>query len=618
MGQRWSCFRAASAACGVVLMCVASITPLAAEQRVALVIGNATYTVAPLANPAKDARLMSGALRQVGFDVTELIDGDYAAMRKAILEFGRRLRGGDSVGVFYYAGHGVQVDGQNYLIPLGHDIKDTVEVTVAGINLNELLKTMDGASSRLNIAILDACRDNPFPAATRSAQRGLAPVRAPSGTLIAYATGPGQVAYDGDGDNSPYTAALAANIPQQGVSLDDMFRQTRRAVLAATQKRQTPWEHSSLTDTFYFNPREVGPEVTSRVTPDVDAIGQAQLAEIKAWDTIKLSADHRDFTDHIDAYPGGVFAELAAVKRDRLKPLNSDSWSWVITGSVDTRAPSVDAEAVFAEAVKSESLSASDADLSAAFAKYRNAADLGLPVAMFHVGRAYDRGRGVARDMKQAALWYQQAADAGHVGAMASLGTLYEFGEGVKRDLVLALWNYREAAEAGDPFAMTSLAYLYGEGKGVAKDPTVARRWYGRAADLGQPRAMFNLALLLRQGIGGGRNQAASVRWLQGAAHKGHAGAMRELAFMFDEGRGVARSPEQAAEYLLSALAAGNAQAKRDIRRRGAVWSFATKREVQRKLTARGLYTGRPHGFFNRDTRAALDRLAQNANNNLR
>lgn len=218
-----------------------------AESRIALVVGNSGYVKAPLTNPRNDAAAISHSLAAVGFTVRTLIDADQAAMRSAILAFGRELRGADSVGVFYYAGHGVQVDGQNYLIPVGADIADAGEVPLQGISLTELLKTMERAESRLNIAILDACRDNPYPSRTRSVVRGLAPVQSPAGTLIAFATGPGEVALDGTGGNSPYSGALAVHILEEGIPLEETFRRTRRRVLELTGNKQVPWEHSSLT-----------------------------------------------------------------------------------------------------------------------------------------------------------------------------------------------------------------------------------------------------------------------------------------------------------------------------------------------------------------------------------
>ncbi len=581
-----------------------------AESRIALVIGNSAYATRPLANPRRDAELMVATLRGVGFEVSALYDGDQAAMKRAILDFGRRLRTTDSVGLFYYAGHGVQVDGENFLIPVGADIKDTEEVAISGVNVSELLKTMERAASRLNIAVLDACRDNPFPASSRTLARGLAPVTAPSGTLMAYATAPGQVALDGTGTNSPYTAALVKAIPLEGVALEEVFRRARRQVLEATNGRQTPWEHSSLTGEFFFKPKVARPEATSRNDDETGPADDARMTEIAAWDKIKTSAEAAAFRRHLDAYPDGIFTEVALVRIAKLE-VKTLPWSWtfnkneVVTGSTRGKG-----DGEFERAIALDGPTATPAQLAEAASLYKSSAEVGMPAAMYELGRAYDKGRGVPRDIAQAALWYRRAADLDHPAAMASLATMYEFGEGVPGDLAEAMRLYQLSADKGDAHAITSLAYLYAEGKGVARNPLQARALYGRAADKGQPRAMYNLALLHLKGIGGPQDFAQAVGWLKAAGDKGHKGAMRELAVLYDEGRGVARSPALAAELLLRAYHGGDPQARSDLQNRPETWSVATRRELQRKLTARGLYDGRVTGVMDARTRTALDQMA--------
>lgn len=581
-----------------------------AETRLALVIGNSSYAKTPLANPRNDAALIATALEGAGFDVTRLIDADQALMKRAILDFGRRLRSADSVGLFYYAGHGVQIDGENYLIPVGADIAALEEVALNGVALGELLKTMERAGSRLNIAILDACRDNPFAGTSRSVARGLAPVTAPSGTLIAYATAPGQVALDGTGSNSPYTAALAEAIPSEGVPIEDVFRRTRRKVLEVTSNRQTPWEHSSLTGEFFFRPKSALPEASARDDTTSQPAGDARLAEIAAWEKIRASKDPEALRQFLGSYPEGLFSELASLRLVNLETYAAP-WTQITTGSISASTEPAKAETLYEEAVKLDSPTATASDVEKSAFLFREAAKLGLPAAMFSLARAYDKGRGVARDAGEAADWYKEAAAKDHVPAMASLGTLYEFGEGVPVDLAEALRLYLQAANAGDVNAMTSLGFLYAEGKGVARHPGEARKWYAKAAAGGQSRAMFNLALMHIRGEGGRANFAEAVRLLRTAADKGHAGALRELAALHDEGRGVSRDPVKAAELLLQAFKSGSEQARRDILERPDAWSFSTRRQVQRKLAQRGYYTGTAHGYFDPRTRSALERFAK-------
>jgi uncharacterized caspase-like protein len=225
----------------------------ATGKRIALVIGNSAYAaVSPLANPKNDADLMAKTLQSVGFEVTKITDADQRAMKQAMLDFGRKLHGGVDASLFYYSGHGVQAKGENYLIPVDASIKDEGELDLQAIDVNAFLQVMDNADSKVNIVILDACRNNPFASSMRSASRGLAMVDAPRGTYIAYSTSPGDVAEDGSGKNSPYTAALARAIVKPGLKLEDAFKEARRLVLAATDNKQLPWETTSITGDFFF------------------------------------------------------------------------------------------------------------------------------------------------------------------------------------------------------------------------------------------------------------------------------------------------------------------------------------------------------------------------------
>ncbi len=230
------------------------------ERRVALVIGNSEYTgTTRLPNPKNDAELIAQSLRTVGFQVNLVIDADQKTMKRAMLDFGRDLRENATTGLFYYAGHGVQVRGRNYLIPVDAAISAEDEIDLEGIDVNDFLRVMNRSKSRVNIVVLDACRNNPFARSFRStggnAGDGLAPVQAPKGTYIAYATAPRQVALDGENAaNSPYTAALIQAILEPGLSLERVFKRTRAKVLETTDDQQVPWETSSITGEFFFKP----------------------------------------------------------------------------------------------------------------------------------------------------------------------------------------------------------------------------------------------------------------------------------------------------------------------------------------------------------------------------
>jgi formylglycine-generating enzyme required for sulfatase activity len=305
-------------------------------QRIALVIGNGAYSDAPLRNPPNDAQLMARILRGLGFVVMERTDLGQADMKRAILDFGRRLEkaGSDAVGLFFYAGHGLQLKGTNYLVPIDATIRREGDVEVLAVDAGWVLAQMEYARNPLNIVILDACRNNPYSRGFRDAGGGLARMEAPSGTLIAYATRPGMVSADGTGDNSPYTGVLARVMQTPGLSLNDVFIQTRVAVMAATNDEQVPWEEGGLTGKFYFNAEtparpEPAPVGTAEVeaqpaprlapkSPDPRSGFDERLLELTFWETINESTDPADFESYLKSYPTGAYAELARNRLSRL------------------------------------------------------------------------------------------------------------------------------------------------------------------------------------------------------------------------------------------------------------------------------------------------------------
>lgn len=222
-----------------------------AEPRIALVIGNGTYAEAPLNNPVNDARDMTRVLKDVGFEVISGENMDKKAMLNAIEDFGNRLKRG-GVGLFYFAGHGMQVKGENYLIPVQAVIKKELDVETEAVQLTRVLNEIDEAKNRLNIVILDACRNNPFPRKDRSSAAGLGRVEAPIGTLIAYATNPGNTASDGNGRNGLYTESLLSVIRSPNLKVEDVFKRVRTQVRQKSDGNQVPWESSSIEGDFYF------------------------------------------------------------------------------------------------------------------------------------------------------------------------------------------------------------------------------------------------------------------------------------------------------------------------------------------------------------------------------
>ena len=230
------------------------------ERRIALVLGNGNYADSPLQNPQNDAKDMARILHEFEFEVIFGEDLSQNDMKRNIQAFGDRLRNG-GVGLFYFAGHGVQVNGTNYLIPIGAAITNIDDVESQSVNVDFVLEQMKKANNRLNIVILDACRNDPFAKNLHSENRtlkgrGLALMTAPSGTLIAYATAPGTVASDGNGENGVYTQELLKFMRKPKLPIEQVFKQVRTSVQTLTHGKQTPWEESSLTGEFYFNTSE--------------------------------------------------------------------------------------------------------------------------------------------------------------------------------------------------------------------------------------------------------------------------------------------------------------------------------------------------------------------------
>jgi uncharacterized caspase-like protein len=291
---------------------ISQATP--SERRVALVIGNGAYgpEIGALANPSNDAADFAEALKAAGFETMLKLDVDRDEMHRAVIDFGRSLDDG-GVGLFYYAGHAVQVDGNNYLIPLGAQIDREDYVPLEAVDVNQVLGRMGGANNRLNIVILDACRNNPFRSISRGVSRGLAQTLAPTGTYIAYSAGPGQVALDGEGRNSPYTAGLLDMMAQPGLSLEEVFKGVRVKVLASTEDKQTPWTSSSITGDFYFHQPE--PEVAEPL-PTAPAAASDDLV---VWSAIANSQNAEDFRIFLETYPDSPLAPFARQRLARLR-----------------------------------------------------------------------------------------------------------------------------------------------------------------------------------------------------------------------------------------------------------------------------------------------------------
>jgi peptidoglycan hydrolase-like protein with peptidoglycan-binding domain len=289
----------------------------AREVRIALVIGNGAYGNAaePLKNPVNDARAMAAALRAAGFEVILRENATRRAFVEALHEFAGKVPPG-GVGLFYYAGHGLQVRGVNYLLPVDVTLANEYDLKYESIDVNDVLDRLEESRARLSLVVLDACRNNPFTRRFRSSARGLAQTDAPRGTVIAYATAPGDTAADGDGDNGVYTSELLKAMAVPGLTLEEVFKRTIDGVAAATASKQTPWVSSSFRGDFYFHPAAAAATNTAPAAPGT---ASPEALELAAWNAIAGSGNPAMFEIFLKRFPDGVYADFARARLAELQ-----------------------------------------------------------------------------------------------------------------------------------------------------------------------------------------------------------------------------------------------------------------------------------------------------------
>jgi hypothetical protein len=502
------------------LLCVA--TTAQAEKRVALVIGNSAYqTVPKLPNPAADARLMSDTLLSLGFFVVgggAQVDLDKAGFDRALQAFGQELIGAD-VALFYFAGHGVETHGLNYIVPVDARPADEGDIFVQAVGLAGVLDEMEKSGAKINLMLLDACRNNPFGGhGFRGDTAGLAQMQAPPGTLISFATQPHSVALDGDDGHSPYTHALAETMQHPGYGLFRTFNEVGLAVEKATRGQQLPWVATSpISTSFYFAGKPVLPSPTpSAVTPKPDA-SPAPLSE----QTLR-----RDLVTDCDRLAGIPYDVLGAR----------------------------DVPAVALEKIKAVEATAACND---AMQRYPE-----VPRFAFQAGRA-----ALARkDYAEARRLFETAASAGYSTALHGIGVLYANGEGVKKDHAEAARWYKKASDAGDPLGMLEIGWLDAVGEGSARNCPEAIRLHEAAVKAGVGAAMNNLGLLYVQGRCVERDYAEARRLFEQGAALNDDAALNSLGSMYNEAQGVPRNARLARELFERSAAQGYALAKQNLR----------------------------------------------------
>ena len=304
--------RAAAAAAALALLPAGGPVYSAGGERLALVIGNASYPGNELLNPKNDAKAVTELLTKAGFQVDARYDASRGDLQQAIQRFGQRLKDPQvRFAVFYYAGHGLQQDWRNYLVPVDAKVRGAADVQKQTVEVGELMRYMSEAKGRNYLVILDACREDPFVGAYRPAAKGLSPFDAPAGSLLAYATAPGQLAYDGRGANGLYTKHLVRELALPDTSLEDAFKRVRLNVRMESEGRQIPWESTSLEQDVILFPQRKG-------TMSVAELEQRFEQEMAAWARVRNSSDVQRLTEFIRSYPSGNASELAQARLNRL------------------------------------------------------------------------------------------------------------------------------------------------------------------------------------------------------------------------------------------------------------------------------------------------------------
>lgn len=319
---------------GLILCFAVFATVAEAAERLALVIGNGQYANLPvLANPANDATLVASNLTKLGFKVTSLTNQNQSQIKSAIAKFADdiEMAGTETIAAFYYAGHGVQIDGTNYLVPVDAQAKTKGDIVLGAVSASDVLRALELSKAKVNVLVLDACRDNPFSAGTRSLSRGLARIDAPAGSIVAYSTAPGQVAQDGESGNSPYATALAEHLTTPGLSLEDVFRKVRIDVSGKTAGAQVPWEETSLTQEVLLAGEPVVAQVVATPPPTPNAAPDVLSAH--AYQVAVGTNTAEAYDAFIRQFPAAAETTLALRNREML----NDESNWrkaVVSNSV--------------------------------------------------------------------------------------------------------------------------------------------------------------------------------------------------------------------------------------------------------------------------------------------
>ena len=578
-----------------VLLAHAALAQEPSEPRHALVVGNADYAIGNLRNPLNDARSMAAVLLETGFKVTVVENAGNEAFDQAVEQFAAGLTEG-SVALFYYAGHAVQRDGRNYLLPVDTKAGKADAVIAQGINTSDIIDRIHARGVDFGIFILDACRDNPFVTDDSERGRGLASMESEGGeTLIGFATQAGEVAFDGTGANSPYTGALVTEMDKPGRDILDVFRAVRRSVRIWTNGQQRPFISASIERSFVFRPAssgaapvqvDAGELTVDRVRPVVEQIWWAAIegsrlpedfrafvnrfpesarvadarglaltleqagAQVRGLDLVQFSVpeDQRD--------PNGlsvVITDCDILGGDPDDPRRiTDGVPW---GLVNVKRALIACASALADDPANPRLQHQMGrlldiqgryDEAESFYKLAGGAD--YSAALVNLGFLSVTARGRERDYATAMKFYRRAADLGNLRARTNIGEMFERGWSVAPNLDEAVLWYRLAARNGWPNALDTLGNLYrkgrdDQGRGLDRNPAEAIRLYRIAAELDSTNAMNNLGQIYLSDEAGPPQVEEGLRWLTLASERGNRFAAYNLGRHYRDGKIIKADP---------------------------------------------------------------------------
>jgi TPR repeat protein len=616
------CLRPIVAFTVLIMLLVVTDSASAAGKRVAFVVGNGAYTAVPtLANPKNDAEAVSAALRKVGFEVVTAIDLKREDFDKSVETFIRSLSDAE-LSVFYYSGHGVEVGGENRIIPVDAELATDAALEVETISLQTIMMQMRN-NSRAQLLYLDACRDNPFAVKKflvgaddikRSVGRGLAKQKNTIGSLIAYATEPGNIALDGYGKNSPFTAAMLRHSFIANVDVQTALMQVTRDVWESTHEKQRPWSNATLVEPVFLNglivkavnsepnadAQETGTTVPAheqpkagkqiRITAKPATVGlgaqpvftEADVKFISENAKLKLSKMPSSGTVSQAGQPlaEGAEIDVAALATLKFEPSIGESQAAPDLALEATTAegevvPVVVKESVEVDACDSEAgepldlqgtqsgVLPNEINIDKALSACRTAVQdhPDVPRFIYQLGRA----ELAARNMEAANKLFEQAAEAGHVRALNQLGYMAQRGFGRPQSVEEANVYFKKAAEKGDPYGMLSYGRNLARGRSVKPDVNAGLAYLNHAVEMGHTYAMNELGSMYLYGDPVKANAKRGVRFFEASMARGDIYGIRNMGDAYLQGIGVEKDPATALALFKKAAEGGHPGAPTDI-----------------------------------------------------